>query len=54
MKDQRWALVTLCCSCWSGLPGATSISGHTLRLFETQSDGSWKTTVHTFDILGAP
>jgi uncharacterized protein (TIGR02246 family) len=32
----------------------TLISGHTLRIFEMQSDGTWKTKVHVFNILGAP
>jgi uncharacterized protein (TIGR02246 family) len=32
----------------------TLISGHTLRVFEMQSDGNWKTKVHVFNILGAP
>jgi ketosteroid isomerase-like protein len=32
----------------------TLISGHTLRVFEMQSDGTWKTKVHVFNILGAP
>jgi ketosteroid isomerase-like protein len=32
----------------------TAISGHTLRVFEMQSDGTWKTKVHTFNIVGAP
>jgi ketosteroid isomerase-like protein len=32
----------------------TSISGHTLRVFEMQSDGTWKTKVHMFNILSGP
>jgi ketosteroid isomerase-like protein len=32
----------------------TAISGHTLRVFEIQGDGTWKTKVHMFNILGAP
>jgi ketosteroid isomerase-like protein len=32
----------------------TLISGHTLRVFEMQSDGAWKTKVHMFNIQGAP
>ena len=32
----------------------TLISGHALRVFEMQSDGTWKTKVHVFNILGAP
>jgi uncharacterized protein (TIGR02246 family) len=30
------------------------ISGHTLRVFEMQSDGTWKTKVHMFNILSVP
>jgi uncharacterized protein (TIGR02246 family) len=32
----------------------TAISGHTLRVFEMQSDGTWKTKVHMFNILSGP
>jgi uncharacterized protein (TIGR02246 family) len=32
----------------------TPISGHTVRIFEMQSDGTWKIKVHMFNILGAP
>jgi ketosteroid isomerase-like protein len=32
----------------------TLISGHTLRVFEKQGDGTWKTKVHMFNILSAP
>jgi uncharacterized protein (TIGR02246 family) len=32
----------------------TAISGYTLRVFEMQSDGTWKTKVHMFNILSAP
>jgi ketosteroid isomerase-like protein len=32
----------------------TPISGHTVRVFEMQSDGTWKTKVHMFNILSAP
>jgi ketosteroid isomerase-like protein len=32
----------------------TAISGHTLRVFEVQSDGTWKTKVHMFNVLSAP
>jgi ketosteroid isomerase-like protein len=32
----------------------TAISGHTLRVFEIQADGTWKTKVHMFNILSAP
>jgi len=30
------------------------ISGHTVRIFEMQSDGTWKTKVHMFNILNRP
>jgi ketosteroid isomerase-like protein len=30
------------------------VSGHTVRIFERQSDGAWKTKVHMFNRLGAP
>ena len=30
------------------------ISGHTLRVFEKQGDGTWKTKVHMFNMLTAP
>jgi ketosteroid isomerase-like protein len=32
----------------------TPISGHTVRVFEMQSDGTWKTKVHMFNILSTP
>jgi ketosteroid isomerase-like protein len=32
----------------------TPISGHTLRVFEVQGDGTWKTKVHMFNILSVP
>jgi uncharacterized protein (TIGR02246 family) len=32
----------------------TTISGRALRVFEMQSDGTWKTKVHMFNILSAP
>ena len=32
----------------------TLISGHTLRVFEMQGDGTWKIKVHMFNILSAP
>jgi uncharacterized protein (TIGR02246 family) len=32
----------------------TLISGHTVRIFEKQSDGTWKTKVHMFNRPGAP
>jgi ketosteroid isomerase-like protein len=32
----------------------TLISGHTVRIFEKQSDGTWKTKVHMYNRPGAP
>jgi len=32
----------------------TLISGHTVRIFEKQSDGTWKTKVHMFNRPDAP
>lgn len=32
----------------------TAISGHTLRIFEKQNDGTWKTKIHMFNRSGAP
>jgi ketosteroid isomerase-like protein len=32
----------------------TLISGHTVRVFERQSDGAWKTKVHMFNRPNAP
>jgi ketosteroid isomerase-like protein len=32
----------------------TPISGHTVRIFEKQSDGTWKTKVHMFNRPDAP
>ena len=30
------------------------VSGHTVRIFERQRDGSWKTKVHMFNRPNAP
>jgi ketosteroid isomerase-like protein len=30
------------------------ISGHTVRIFERQDDGTWKTKIHMFNRLGGP
>jgi ketosteroid isomerase-like protein len=32
----------------------TLIIGHTVRIFEKQSDGTWKAKVHMYNRLGAP
>jgi ketosteroid isomerase-like protein len=32
----------------------TLISGHTVRVFERQSDGTWKAKVHMFNLPNAP
>lgn len=32
----------------------TAISGYTVRIFERQSDGTWKTKVHMFNREGGP
>jgi ketosteroid isomerase-like protein len=32
----------------------TVISGYTVRIFERQTDGTWKTKVHTFNRQGGP
>ena len=32
----------------------TLISGHTMRIFEKQSDGTWKTKIHMFNRPNAP